>query len=63
MAAPVPYFQIYRGSNGNWYWRLRDTNHKIIADGSEGYVTEQNVIRAVNNVVDAVKNSDNTIYK
>ena len=58
-----PYFQIFRGSNGQWYWRLRDGNHKTIADGSEGYISKENVIRAINNVVDAVKNSDQTIQE
>lgn len=62
MTGRLPYFQIYQGSNGHWYWRLRDGNHKTIADGSEGYTTKDSVVRAVNNVVDAVRNSDPTIY-
>lgn len=50
----MPKFSHYQGSDGLWYWRLRDGNNKIIADGSEGYVSEANVIRAVNNVIAAV---------
>ena len=59
----LPYFQIYKGSNGNWYWRLRDSNHKTIADGSEGYVSRDNVIAAVRNVVKAVRDHDTTIHE
>jgi len=62
MAERIPYFQIYQGSSGGWYWRLRDSNHKTIADGSEGYSTRDGVIRAVNNVVTAVRDSDQTIH-
>jgi len=62
MTGILPYFQTYQSSNGQWYWRLRDGNHKTIADGSEGYYSHENVVRAINNVVDAVKNSDNKIH-
>ena len=47
-------FNHYQGNDGLWYWRLRDGNNKIIADGSEGYASEANVIRAVNNVIASV---------
>ncbi|MBD3372510.1 MAG: DUF1508 domain-containing protein, partial [Candidatus Coatesbacteria bacterium] len=30
-------FQVYKGSNDEWYWRLRANNNQIIATGGEGY--------------------------
>ena len=30
-------FQIYTDSSGEYRWFLRDDNHDIIADSSEGY--------------------------
>lgn len=42
----VPYFQKFEGADGHWYWRLRATNNRTIAQG-EGYVSEANVDRAV----------------
>ena len=45
----MAYFDMYY-SAGRFRWRLRDSNHKTIADGSEGYATKYNLQRAVNNV-------------
>jgi uncharacterized protein YegP (UPF0339 family) len=44
------YFQYYQGTDQQWYWRLRDENHRSIAIGGEGYVTETGVLRAIDNV-------------
>ena len=30
-------FEIYKGHNGEWRWRLRVTNGNVIADSGEGY--------------------------
>lgn len=30
-------FQIYKGKNGDFYWRAKANNNKIVADSSEGY--------------------------
>lgn len=30
-----------------WYWRLLASNKRIIADGSEGYASKSNLLRAV----------------
>jgi len=38
--------EVYQGSGGNWYWRIRAKNGRIIADGAEGYVSKQNAVRA-----------------
>lgn len=37
----------YQGENELWYWRLLASNKKIIADGSEGYSSKSNIMRAV----------------
>ncbi len=50
-----PAIELYRSNaapvgapkrGGDWYWRLRATNGRIIADGSEGYAKRGNAIRA-----------------
>jgi len=31
-------FEMYRSTkNGQWYWRLRTANNRIVADSAEGY--------------------------
>jgi len=49
------HFHIYRDKAGEWRWRLKANNGRIIADGSEGYATESNCNRAVKRVVKAIK--------
>jgi uncharacterized protein YegP (UPF0339 family) len=34
----VPYFDLYRDSRGEYRWRFRASNGRIIADSAEGYV-------------------------
>lgn len=43
-------FQIYRDKAGEWRWRLRAGNGKIIADSSEGYVRKSGAVNAAENV-------------
>jgi uncharacterized protein YegP (UPF0339 family) len=33
-------FQIYKGKDKRWYWRAIAGNGRIVADGSQGYVTK-----------------------
>ena len=47
-------FESYEGNGGNYYWRLRDSNNEIVADGSEGYVSESNVEDAIQNVKEEI---------
>ncbi|MBL8160004.1 YegP family protein [Candidatus Saccharibacteria bacterium] len=47
-------FEHFKATNGLWYWRLKDGNNRIIADGGEGYSSEDSVRRAVNNVSSTV---------
>lgn len=37
----------YQGQDNQWYWRLLASNKKIVADGSEGYSSKSNLLRAV----------------
>ena len=34
-------FEMYTGKDGEFRWRLRATNGKIIADSGEGYVAKR----------------------
>ncbi|MDD3183644.1 MAG: YegP family protein [Alphaproteobacteria bacterium] len=43
-------FEVFKATNGNFYWRLKSTNGEIICQ-SEGYTTKQNAL----NGIDAVK--------
>lgn len=49
--------EYYEGNDGDYYWRLRDSNGEIVADGSEGYTSEGNVKRALENVREEVPNA------
>jgi uncharacterized protein YegP (UPF0339 family) len=39
-------FQVYRDSAGQWRWRLKAANGRIVGDSGEGYATEHNARRA-----------------
>jgi uncharacterized protein YegP (UPF0339 family) len=41
--------EVYAGARG-FFWRLRDKNSKIVADGSEPYSTRSNARRAARSV-------------
>lgn len=48
-------FQYGPGNDSDYYWRLRDNNNEIVADGSEGYSSESNVEDAIENVKEEVE--------
>lgn len=50
------HFQIYRGTDGFYYWRLRAANNETVADGGEGYVSKRNVMRVVSKLVTQMLN-------
>ena len=44
-------FQYYQSSkNDEWYWRLRASNGKIIADGGEGYKKKAECIERIQDI-------------
>jgi len=40
-------FEIYKGHNGEWRWRLRVQNGNVIADSAEGYEHRQDCERGI----------------
>lgn len=40
-------FKVYKGQNGDWYWRLVADNGKIIADSAEGYRNKADLEHAI----------------
>lgn len=34
-------FELYKDKSGEWRWRLRASNNRIIADSGEGYVNKE----------------------
>lgn len=52
-----PVFEIFRDRRGEWRFRLRARNGKIIAS-SEGYSHRRNVLKGVNAVQSCVDDAD-----
>jgi uncharacterized protein YegP (UPF0339 family) len=48
--------EYWENEEGDYYWHLEDSNGEIVADGSEGYDSESNVERAIDNVIDEMEN-------
>lgn len=40
-------FHIYQDKRGEWRWRLKARNGRIVADSGEGYANQGNAVRAV----------------
>lgn len=57
MSAPFAHFEIYKDKGGEWRWRLRARNGRIVADSAEGYASKRNATRAVTDTLDAVESS------
>lgn len=56
MESAVDYYDIFKGSNGQWYWNLHNGgNHAIIATGGEGFESRRNAHDAVLQFREAVK--------
>lgn len=55
MSGNAAHFEIYRDTSGDWRWRLRAVNGRIVADSAEGYASKRNAKRAVTAVLDAVE--------
>jgi uncharacterized protein len=52
-------FKIYEDKSGEWRWRLKAANGRTVADSGEGYASRNNVIRAVNRVIESVRDMTN----
>lgn len=40
-------FEIYQDKAGEWRWRYKAANGRIMADGAEGYASNRNAWRAL----------------
>jgi uncharacterized protein YegP (UPF0339 family) len=38
--------QVYEDGQGEWRWRVRAGNNRIVADSAEGYVNRHGAMRA-----------------
>lgn len=45
-----PRFDVYQDTAGEWRWRLRAANGRIVAESGEGYVRESGAKAAIDNV-------------
>ena len=41
------YFQTFLDARGEWRWRLRASNHVIIATSGEGYINYSDCMRGI----------------
>lgn len=57
MSAAHAHFEVYRDAAGQWRWRLRAVNGRIVADSAEGYAAKRNAKRAVMSTLDAVESA------
>lgn len=57
MTARHAHFEIYKDAAGEWRWRLRAVNGRIVADSAEGYAARRNAKLAVTATLDAVESA------
>lgn len=48
-------FIIYKDKNGEWRWKIKAANGKIIADSAEGYKNKEDAINMINAIVEIKK--------
>ena len=41
------YYEVYKGTNGQWRWRLFAANNQIIANSGEGYANRGDCLGAI----------------
>ena len=49
-------FEMYKGHDGQWRWRLRTTNGNVVADSAEGYEHRHDCERGID-IVKASKDA------
>ena len=47
--------EIYEDTAGEWRWRLKAANGKIVATGGEGFVTKSNCRESVENIASTLE--------
>ena len=50
-------FHIYQDKRGEWRWRLKARNGRIVADSGEGYVRKGGALRAAETVQEWIRHS------
>lgn len=46
-------YQIYKDQSGQWRWRLKSSNGRIIATASEAYVNKSDCLRSIDIMKDS----------
>lgn len=44
------HFEVHKGTDEKFYWRLRDRNGEIVSDGAQGYQTQADCADGLRNV-------------
>jgi len=57
-----PQFEVYTDKAGEWRWRFRASNSKIIADSSEGYKEKSDCLHGIDLVKKEAPNAK-IVYK
>jgi uncharacterized protein YegP (UPF0339 family) len=47
-------FEIYKGKNGKWFWRLKAKNHETIANG-QGYRKKADILHVIRLIKRTIK--------
>lgn len=56
---PEPYeVEIYEDEAGEWRWRLKAGNNRIVADSGEGYTREHDAREAVVDVIANIRRGE-----
>jgi uncharacterized protein YegP (UPF0339 family) len=53
-------YQIFRDAHGEWRWRLKAANGRIIANSSQGYRRKQDCLDDINRIK---KNSETSVVE
>lgn len=40
-------FEVFQGTDAQWYWRIRARNGKVRGGGGEGYTRKASAIRSI----------------
>lgn len=46
--------QVYKDKKGEWRWRFRARNNRVIADSGEGYKRKAGAVRAAWHMLDLI---------